>query len=171
MGQTFTQQCTRLSSPLPSWPLPLLTLQLQLTPPPQPMLQLPPTTNPPHTRRRSSPLSHLPTSTELLMTTARPTSRRPGSRMAMVLSLVASSLLFPTAESRPPPTPLTTSTDSLLMSHTREPPSTPLSPKRDTATPPPPTSPPLLTLPPLLTSPLPKKSTRSLKKLSSGIQD
>merc|ERR1712107_807088 len=69
--QTFTQQCTRLSSPLPSWPLQLLTLQLQLTPPPQPMLQLPPTTNPPHTRRRSSPLSHLPTSTELLMTTAR----------------------------------------------------------------------------------------------------
>merc|ERR1712026_135080 len=67
--QTFTQQCTRLSSPLPSWPSQLLTLQLQLTPPPLPMLQLPPTTNPPHTRRRSSPLSHSPTSTELLMTT------------------------------------------------------------------------------------------------------
>merc|ERR1712201_26268 len=106
--QTWAQQCTRLSSPLPSWPLQLLTLQLQLTPPPQPMLQLPPTTNPPHTRRRSSPLSHLPTSTELLMTTARPTSRNPRPR---------------------------TETESSLMSHTREPQSTHQSQRRDTDTP------------------------------------
>merc|ERR1712211_114087 len=84
--QTFTQQCTRLSSPLPSWPSQLLTLQLQLTPLPLPMLQLPPTTNPPHTRRRSSPLSHPPTSTELLMTTARPTSRNPRPRTETVSS-------------------------------------------------------------------------------------
>merc|ERR1712045_562483 len=53
--QTITQQCTRLSSPPPSWPSPQL------------MLQLPLTTSPPHTRRRNSPLSHSPTSTELLM--------------------------------------------------------------------------------------------------------
>merc|ERR1711881_461380 len=61
--------------------------------------------------------------------------------------LVAGSfvMLFPTAGSRPPPTPLITSTDSSLMSPTREPQSTPQSPRRDTATLPPPTSLPLLT--------------------------
>merc|ERR1711982_183819 len=110
--QTFTQQCTRLSSPLPSWPSQLLTLQLQLTPPPQPMLQLPPTINPPHTRRRNSPLSHSPTSTELLMTTARPTSRNPR-----------------------PKTETVSSPDPSLMSHTREPQSTHQSQRRDTDTP------------------------------------
>merc|ERR1712213_30665 len=57
---------------------------------------------------------------------------------------------FVIAESRPPPTPLITSTDSSLMSPTRAPPSTPQSPRRDTDTTPlPPTRPPL----PLLTSP------------------
>merc|ERR1712032_550787 len=95
--------------------------------------------------RRSSPLSPMLMSTELLMTTARPTSRRQKHKMPTVSLLVASRLLFLTAESRPPPTPLTMSTDSSLMSHTREPPSTPLSPRRDTATPPPPMLPPLLT--------------------------
>merc|ERR1712227_480329 len=144
--QTITLPCTRLLSPLLSWLSPSPTRfrwrtpQPRLTPQPLPTSLLP-------TRRGSFPLSLSPMSMELLMTTARPTSRRPRARMAMVLSLVASLLLFPTAESRPPPTPLTTSTDSLLMSHTREPPSTPLSPRRDTATPPPPTSPPpLITL-------------------------
>merc|ERR1711963_379767 len=145
--QTFTQQCTRLSSPLPSWPLQLLTLQLQLTPLPQPMLQLPPTTNPPPTRRRNSPLSHSPTSTELLMTTARPTSRSPRPKTETVSSPDLSRSLFPTAESRPPSTPLTTLTDSSLMSPTREPQSTHQSQRRDTDTPPPTRPPPPLTTP------------------------
>merc|ERR1712044_99415 len=105
--QTFTQQCIRLSSPPPSWPSLLLTLQLPLTPPPQLMLQLLLTTNPPHTRRRSSPLSLSPTSTELLMTTARPTSRSPRPKTETVSSPDLLLSLFPTAESRPPPTPPT----------------------------------------------------------------
>merc|ERR1711902_98295 len=85
------------------------------------------------TRRRSSPPSLSPTSTEWLMTTARLTSRRQS---------------HPMAESRPPLTPLITTTDSSLKSPTREPPSTPQSPRRDTAT-----LPPLMPQPPL-TSPL-----------------
>merc|ERR1712019_72907 len=60
--------------------------------------------------------------------------------------------LFPMAESRPPPTPLITTTDSSLRSPTREPQSTPQSPRRDTAMPPP-TRLPLMPQP-LLTSPL-----------------
>merc|ERR1739842_141317 len=114
---------------------PQLTLQLQLTT----LLQL--------TRRRSSPPSLSPTSTEWLMTTARPTSRRQSHKMAMESSLAASLLLFPMAGSRPPLTPLITTMDSLLMSPTREPPSTPQSPQEDTALPP-------LTSQPPLTSPL-----------------
>merc|ERR1712001_380013 len=101
-----SSKCTSLSSPPPSSP------QLSLPAPP-PMA--PPWLS---TRRRSSPLSPTPTSTESLMITARPTSRRQKHKMP---------------------------TDSLLMSPTREPPSTPLSPRRDTATPPPLTSPPPLT--------------------------
>merc|ERR1712018_397726 len=103
-----------------------------------------------HTRRRSSHPSLSLMSTESLMTTARPTSRRPRPRMPTVLSPEASPSLSPTAESRPQSTPLTTSTDSLLMSPTREPQSTHQSQLRDTDT-----SPPLLTrLPqPQLTTP------------------
>merc|ERR1712165_498596 len=48
---------------------------------------------------------------------------------------------FLIAVSRPPPTPLTTPTDSLLRSPMREPQSTPQSPQVDTDTPPLPTSP------------------------------
>merc|ERR1719215_154326 len=154
--QTVKPSCTRLLSPLLSWLSPSPTRSPWPTPRP------PPITSPLPTRRRSSPLSLSPMSTESLMTTARPTSRRPRARMATALSLEASRLLFPTAESRPPPTPLTTTMDSSLMSPTREPPSTPQSPRRDTAMLPLPTSPPLLMPPPPLTSPLPKK-------LSSGI--
>ena len=102
--------------------------------------------------RRSSPLSHTLMSTELLMTTARPTSRRQRHKIPTVLLLVASWLLFLTAESRPPPTPLTTSTDSSLMSHTREPQSTHQSQRRDTDTPPLTRPPPQLTTPKLPSS-------------------
>merc|ERR1712011_82229 len=72
--QTITLQCTRLLSPLLSWlsPSPTrfrwLTPQPRLTPQPLPTSLLP-------TRRRSFPLSLSPMSMELLMTTARPTSR------------------------------------------------------------------------------------------------
>merc|ERR1712062_494320 len=137
--------CTSSSSPPPSSPW-LLPTTLQPTPPPPPTTLLPPT------RRRSFPPSHSPTSTEWLMTTARPTSRRQSHKMAMESSLVASWLLFPMAESRPPLTPLITTTDSSLKSPTREPQSTPQSPRRDTAMPPP-TRLPLMPQP-LLTSPL-----------------
>ena len=99
------------------------------------LLDPPPMAPPPHMLRRSSPLSHTLMSTESLMTTARPTSRRQRHKIPTVLLLVASWLLFLTAESRPPPTPLTTSTDSSLMSHTREPQSTHQSQRRDTDTP------------------------------------
>merc|ERR1711936_73454 len=152
--QTFTQQCTRLSSLLPSWPSLLLTVQLPLTPPPQLTLQLQHITNPLHTRRRNSPLNHSLTSTESLMTTARPTSRSPRPKTETVLSPDLSSSLFPTAESRPPHIPLITSTDSSLMWHTREPQSTHQSQRRDTETPPLTLLP--LTSPPQLTSQLPK---------------
>merc|ERR1711936_1069625 len=124
-------KCSRSSSP------PLSSPQLSL-------LDLPPTEPPLPTLLRSFPPSLMLTSTEWLMTTARPTSRRQKHKMPTVSSLVASWLLFLTAESRPPPTPLITSTDSSLMSPTRAPQSTPQSPRRDTATtPPPPTNLPL----------------------------
>merc|ERR1712038_1349862 len=128
-------KCSRSSSPPPSSP------QLSL-------LDLPPTEPPLPTCRRSSPPSLTLTSTEWLMTTARPTSRRQKHKMPTVLLPVASGLLFPMAESRPPPTLLTMSTDSSLMSPTREPQSTPQSPRRDTAMPPPmlPSQPPPTTL-------------------------
>merc|ERR1711937_70834 len=97
--QTIRSQCTRFLLPLPSSPSSLPT-RSQL-PMPQPQL----ITNQPHTSRRSFPLSHSPTNTELLMTTARPTSRSLRPR---------------------------TSTDSSPMSPTREPQSTHQSPRRDT---------------------------------------
>merc|ERR1712123_260360 len=70
----------------------------------------------------------------LLMTTQRLTSRRPRLRMLMVRLLDLSPLPFPTAVSRPPPTPLTTTTDSLLRSLMKVPLSTPQSPPLDTDT-------------------------------------
>merc|ERR1711892_1485732 len=88
--------CTRSRLPLPSLPQLLLLA-------PQPMEPLPHTMLP---QLRSLPLSHLPTHMELLMTTPRTTSRR---LRAKLLDL--SPLLFPMAESRPPPTLLTTTTD------------------------------------------------------------
>merc|ERR1739844_167717 len=130
LTQAQTTTCTSSSSPLLSSPW-LWPTTPQPTPPPPFTTLLQPT------RRRSSPPSLSPTSTEWLMTTARPTSRRQSHKMAMASSLVASWLLFPTAGSRPQPTPLTTTTDSSLMSPTRAPQSTPQSPRRDTDTPPP----------------------------------
>merc|ERR1712158_256706 len=93
-------KCSRSSSP------PLSSPQLSL-------LDLPPMEPPLLMLPRSSPPSLMLTSTELLMTTARPTSRRQKLKMP---------------------------TDSSLMSPTRAPPSPPQSPRRDTAMPPPPTS-------------------------------
>merc|ERR1712018_762506 len=66
--QTIRSQCTRFLLPLPSSPLSLPTRSQW--PMPQPQL----ITNQPHTSRRSSPLSHSPTNTELLMTTATDSS-------------------------------------------------------------------------------------------------
>merc|ERR1712123_318849 len=83
---------------------------------------------------RSSPLSHTPMNTVLLMTTQRLTSRRPRLRMLRVRLLDLSPLPFPMAVSRPPPTPLTTTTDSLLRSLMKVPQSTPQSPLLDTDT-------------------------------------
>merc|ERR1712233_245051 len=65
--QTIRSQCTRFLPPLPS-SLSSLPTRSQW-PMPQPQL----ITNQPHMSQRSSPLSHSPTNTELLMTTARPT--------------------------------------------------------------------------------------------------
>merc|ERR1712223_1232543 len=145
LKQAHTSTCTSSSYPPLSSSLRWLTAP-QLTP-------LPPlTTLLQFTRRRSSPPSLSPTSTEWLMTTARLTSRRQSHKMAMESSLAASWLLFPMAESRPPLTPLITTTDSSLKSPTREPQSTPQSPRRNTAMPPP-TRLPLMPQP-LLTSPL-----------------
>merc|ERR1712168_1308430 len=120
--------CTRSSSLLPSWP-PLSLLDPQHT---EPLLLMP---------QRSFPLSLLLMSMESMMTTARLTSRRQKHKMPTVLSRVASRLLFLMVVSRPPPTPLTTPTDSWLRSPMREPLSTPQSPQVDTDTPPLPTSP------------------------------
>merc|ERR1712123_423317 len=97
-------KCTRSCLPLPSLPPPLLLA-------PQPMEPLPHTMLP---QLRSFPLSHLPTHTELLMTTPRTTSRSLRLRMLRAKFLDPTPLLFPMAESRPPPTLLTTTTDLLL---------------------------------------------------------
>merc|ERR1712186_21158 len=95
---------------------------------------------------RSSPPSPTPTNMVWLMTTLRQTSRRPRPRMLRAWLLDLSPLLFPMAVSRPPPTPLTTTTDLLLRSHMRVPLSTPQSPQVDTDPPPLPTSPPVVKL-------------------------
>merc|ERR1711892_214444 len=113
--------CTRSWLPLPSSLLLLLA--------PQPMEPLPHTTLP---QLRSLPLSHLPTHTVLLMTTLRTTSRSLRLRMLRAKLLDLSPLLFPMAESRPPPTLLTTTTDLLLRCLTRVPLSTPQSLLLDT---------------------------------------
>merc|ERR1711935_961582 len=118
------QQCSRSFSLLPSWPL-LSLLDPQPMEPLLLMLQL-----------RSSPLSLMLMSMESTMTTARLTSRRQKLKMPPELSKVASRLLFLTVVSRPPPTMLTTRTDSLLRSHMKVPQSTPQSPLLDTDTPP-----------------------------------
>merc|ERR1712106_174066 len=114
--------CTRSRLPLPSLPQLLLLA-------PQPMAPLPHTMLP---QLRSLPLSHLPTHTELLMTTPRTTSRSLRLRMLRVKLLDLSPFLFPMAESRPPPTLLTTTTDLLLRCLTRVPQSTPQSLLLDT---------------------------------------
>merc|ERR1719432_636038 len=78
-----------------------------------------------------------------------------------------SQLPFPTAESRPPPTPLTTTTDSSLRSPMKVPPSTPRHPRVDTVTPLPSTllpTTPLLTLPSSLLTPLPTDPSLSAVK-------
>merc|ERR1711892_556613 len=106
--------CTRSRLPLPSSPPPLLLA-------PQPMEPLPHTMLP---QLRSLPLSHLPTHTELLMTTPRTTSGSLRLRMLRAKLLDLSPLLFPMAESRPPPTLLTTTTDLLLRCLMRVPQST-----------------------------------------------
>merc|ERR1739848_947150 len=113
--------CTRSSSPLLSslWLLPSLLDPQHMEPPP-PMPQL-----------RNSPLSLSPMNTALLMTTPRPTSRRLNPRMLPVTQLDLSPSPFPTAESRPPPTPLTTRTVSSLRSPMRVPLSTPRNPRED----------------------------------------
>merc|ERR1712086_392324 len=103
------QQCSRSFSLLPSWPL----LSLPDPQPMEPLLLMP--------QLRSSPLSLMLMSMESTMTTARLTSRRQKLKMPPVVS-------------RPPPTMLTTRTDSLLRSHTRVPQSTPQSPPLDTDT-------------------------------------
>merc|ERR1712123_393464 len=102
-------KCTRSCLPLPSLPPPLLLA-------PQPMEPLPHTMLP---QLRSFPLSHLPTHTELSMTTPRTTSRSLRLRMLRAKLLDLSPLLFLAAESRPPPTLLTTTTDLLLRCLTR----------------------------------------------------
>merc|ERR1712086_279789 len=127
-SSTLTSKCSSFSPPPPLWPL---------LPPmaPQPMVPPQHTTQPLLTPQlRSSPLSHTPTNTVLLMTTQRLTSRRPRLRMLRERLLDLSPLPFPMAVSRPPPTPLTTTTDSLLRSLMKVPQSTPQSPLLDTDT-------------------------------------
>merc|ERR1711892_1152106 len=114
--------CTRSRLPLPSLPQLLLLA-------PQPMEPLPHTMRP---QLRSLPLSHLPTHTELLMTTPRTTSRSLRLRMLRAKLLDLSPLLFLMAGSRPPPTLLTTTTDLLLRCLMRVPLSTPQSLLLDT---------------------------------------
>merc|ERR1712173_346199 len=136
----------------------LLPLLSSLWPPllvPQPMVLPPHTTQPlPLTRRRSFPLSHSPMSMEWPMTTPRLTSRRPRPRMLRARLLALSPLLFLMAESRPPPTLLTTTMDLLLRLPMRVPLSTHQSPRKDTDTLLPSTRP--LLLPSLLQLTMPK---------------
>merc|ERR1711970_61014 len=134
-SSTLASKCSRFLPPLPLWPL-LPPMAPQPTVPPQH------TTLPlPTSQLRSCPLSHTPTNTVSLMTTLRLTSRRPRPRMLKARLLDLSPSLFPMAVSRPPPTPLITTTDSSPRSPMREPQSTPQSPQVDTDTPPLPTSP------------------------------
>merc|ERR1719278_2246881 len=126
---------------LPDGRIQTTTWVLLLPMAPPPMVPPQPTTQPQHTSpSRSSPLSHTPTNTVLLMTTQRLTSRRLRPRMLKARLPDLSPSLSPTAVSRPPPTPLTTTTDLSLRSPMREPQSTPQSPQVDTDTPPLPTS-------------------------------
>merc|ERR1719154_585339 len=76
----------------------------------------------------------MPMSMEEPMTTQRLTSRRPKPRMLRARSLDLSPSPSLTAGSRPPPTPLTTTTDSLLRSLMKVPQSTPQNPRKDTDT-------------------------------------
>merc|ERR1712083_105469 len=133
-SSTLASKCSSFSPLLPSWPL-LLPMAPQPTVPPQPTTQPQPTS-----LKRSSPLSHTPTNTVLLMTTQRLTSRRPRPRMLKARLPDLSPSLFPMAVSRPPPTLLITTTDSSPRSPMREPQSTPQSPQVDTDTQPLPTS-------------------------------
>merc|ERR1711892_593426 len=109
--------CTRSRLPLPSSPQLLLLAPQLMEPLPHTMLP----------QLRSLPLNHLPTHTELLMTTPRTTSRSLRLRMLRAKLLDLSPLLFLMAESRPPPTLLTTTTDLLLKSPMKVPLSTPQS--------------------------------------------
>merc|ERR1712038_1785033 len=122
--------CTRLLCFWPLWLLPLLTTLQPMAPLPQPITQHQPTN-----QLRSSPLSPTPTSMVWLMTTPRLTSRRPRPRMPTVLLPDPSPSLFPTVVSRPQPTPMTTTMVSSPRLPTAERPSTPQSPREDTATP------------------------------------
>merc|ERR1712215_122424 len=137
---TLVSTCSSFLLLLPSWPLFVLTAP-QLT-------ELPlPTILPQHTSLwKNSPLSHMLMNMVLPMTTLRPTSRRPRPRMLRARQQDLSPLLFPMAGSRPPPTLLTTTMDSLLRLPMKVPLSTPQSLQVDTDTLP------LLTSPPLLTS-------------------
>merc|ERR1719206_960151 len=112
----------------------------------------PPPPPPPPTRRRSFPLSHSPTSMESLTTTPRLTSRRLRLRMLRARLLDLSPSLSLTAGSRPPPILLITTMGLLLRSPTREPLSTPQSPRKATDTLPPSTRLPLSMPLPLPTS-------------------
>merc|ERR1712086_1077040 len=79
-----------------------------------------------------APLPH----TTLPLLTTLPQLRSPRLRMPRARLLDLSPLLFPMVESRPPPTPLTTTTDSLLLSPMKVLLSPPQSPPLDTDTPP-----------------------------------
>merc|ERR1712083_976515 len=101
-------------------------------PPHQHMFPLLPTNPPlmPHltqlnTLLRNSPLNPSPTNTVLPMTTPAPTTRRPKPKVPMETSKVHTVSTFPTAAFKSSPTLLTTPTDSLLMSDTKELPNTP----------------------------------------------
>merc|ERR1712106_165359 len=119
---SFSEKATCTSSlPWPLWPLPLLQAPHPMEPLPL-MLQL-----------RSFPLSLMPMSMVWLMTTLRPTSRKPRPRISTEMLPALSPLPSLTAVSRPPPTPLTTPTVSLLRSPTRAPLSTPQSLQEDMA--------------------------------------
>merc|ERR1712156_1211442 len=117
--------CTSSSLPQPSSLLLWLTVLLLMVP-----LHL--TTLLLSTRRRSFLLNHLPMNTALLMTTPKLTSGRQKLKMLREKFQDLSQSLFPMAESRPPHTQPTTTTDLLLRSPMKAPLFTPQSPKRDT---------------------------------------